>query len=515
MSSMTLMTMRAGCAGMRRARGLAMARLLWSLLVMAAIAGAMMAVVAGRGIGEGAGAPATDFFTVQRMDFDLTITASGDLEAAEQVEIKSRVNGRPAILEIVEEGSRVTAGDVLVRLDTDDLVKNLEQARLQEEEARAALVGAQQTLEIETREAESKQKAAEVSLSLAELDLARWSKGDVVKRREELKLAIERARRRVERAERDYVLSQDLYERQFISLNELEDAELEKVNAADALTTAKLDAEVYEAYEYVRDKQDHESKVDQARAALQRTIAQNRNTLARLTSDLASKQKQAAIRTQQRVDLEDQLAKAVIRAPQDGLVVYASSVGSHWRRGDPIGPGRQVRFGETMVLLPDTRRMVASLLVHEAQIGQVQVDQPAAVTIDARPGRPVAGKVVSKAVTPEDGGFWNPNLRQYKVLVGLPEGIEGLKPAMRCTGQIQVGRVTDALAVPIQAVFTEAEQRFCYLPVGPRVRRQPVTIGRASETMVQVLSGLEVGDRVLLRDPKPGEALDDGAEPDA
>ncbi|NBC10287.1 MAG: HlyD family efflux transporter periplasmic adaptor subunit [Planctomycetes bacterium] len=463
-----------------------------------------------------AAATTGDWYAVRPISFDLTITANGELEARDKVEIKSRVHGRPAIIEIVEEGSFVREGDLLFRLESDETAKELEQARLDTERARADKIAAEQELEIQINEADSARKAAEVKLSLAQLDLQKWKKGDVVTRRNELQLALEKAKRRVERAKRDYELSQELYDQQFISLNELEDAEIEQIEATDALATAKLNIEVYEKYEFLKDKQQFESDVEQAEAELERTINKNQSTLARHRSDLESKKQQLSIREQRLQELEEQLASTEVRAPQAGLVVYASSVERGWRRNDPISEGRQVRFGETVILLPDTRQMAANLRVHEALIGQVQIGQRVALVIDAMRGRTIQGEVVNKAVTPEDGGWWNPNLREYEVRVELPEGIEGLKPAMRCQGQIFIGRVEDALAVPVQAVHTVGEKRFVYVPDGGgRVKPKPVTIGRASESLVEIEKGLDPGDRVLLRDPRPGESTETvESEPD-
>ncbi len=460
--------------------------------------------------GEAVIVTSSDYYRVIPISFDLKITATGELESKNQVEVKSRVNGRPAIIEIVPEGSRVKAGDVLIRLDLDETTEKLDQARLAEEQARASKISAEQELAIEISEAESARRAAEVTYSLAELTLLRWRKGDLVQERNELDLAINKAVRRLERAKRDYILSQELYTQKFISLNELEDAELEQIDATQALATAELDKEIYNNYEFVKDEQEYKSDVEQAKAELERTLSKNESSLEKMRSNVASETLQYQIRVQRRVDLEQQLVNSTITAPQDGLVVYATSVGSN-RRGEPIAEGRSVRLGETLILLPDTRSMVATVRVHEALISQVEEGQSATLTIDARAGAPVQGQVISKAVTPDDGGWWNPNLREYRVRIELPEGIEGLKPAMRCTGDIFTGRVEHALAVPIQAVFTEGDQRFCYVPSGSRVRRQPVQIGRASDTLVEIVSGLEEGDRVLIRDPRPGEVINQTA----
>ena len=108
----------------------------------------------------------------------------------------------------------------------------------------------------------------------------------------------------------------------------------------------------------------------------------------------------------------------------------------------------------------------------------------------------------------EDGGWINPNLREYKVKADLPAEIVGLKPAMRCSAEIVTGQVQEAIAVPVQAVFSEAEEHFCYVPAGRNsIQRTPVTLGRASESFVEIVKGLKSGDTVLLRHPRPGEEI--------
>ena len=52
--------------------------------------------------------------------------------------------------------------------------------------------------------------------------------------------------RAIEQTERDYELSQELYDQRFISLNELEEREIDMIEARDALATAKLAIEVYD-----------------------------------------------------------------------------------------------------------------------------------------------------------------------------------------------------------------------------------------------------------------------------
>jgi len=150
--------------------------------------------------------------------------------------------------------------------------------------------------------------------------------------------------------------------------------------------------------------------------------------------------------------------------------------------------------------------MASALKVHEAMVRQVSADQKVSVSIDAHPGALIGGQVSQIAVMAEDGGWFNRDLRQYTVKVDLPPGFdEAIKPAMRCTGRVSVGHVSDTLAVHIQAVFAEGNEQFVYVASGQRkVRRQLVKIGQTSETIVAIREGLSEGLRVLLRKPLAG-----------
>ncbi len=459
-----------------------------------------------------AAADTTQWYRVKRQSFDLTVIANGDLSARDQVEVRNQVRnkGGTKILTIVPEGAVVQAGDLLVTLDTQELEDQREQETLDVENSRSRRVAGQQDLEIAQSEALSTEKAAHLALELARLELAKWREGEVPQKRRELQLAMEKAARGLEQAERDLANSKELYQADFISLGELEESEVALIEAKDAVATAKLAEEVFQRYEHPTGEQKAAAAVEQAEAELQRALQKNRSSILQAEAELASREKTLRIHEQALAEVMSQIEASTIEAPQDGLVVYATSVGSRRRRGEPLEAGSDVTYGQTLIVLPDTRQMVAELSVHEAQVPLVTVGDPVTIGIDARPGQRIAGTVREIGVMAEEGGWFNPNLREYKVRVSLEgEADASLKPAMRCTGEILTGRVEDAMAVPVQAVYTEGKMRFVYVPAPPgsavRIEAREVRIGRAAESLVEIKEGLAEGDRVLLRKPDAGE----------
>lgn len=455
---------------------------------------------------------AAAWYDVSRKRFDITIVAGGELDAKRKVEIKSAVEGAATITEIVPEGSAVKTGDVLVRLASDEIKEKLEQETLNVEKAIADQVAAEQELAIKQNESESNLKDAKLKVTLAELELSKWEKGSDPQQKRDLSLKLEKARRTLVRATRDRELSKQLYDEKFISLGEKEDSEIAEIEAINALASAELDEKVYNEFTRPKEEKKVRADVDQARAELDRTQRKNASELARVQADLHSKVATLKIRQQRLDKLKEQLAAATITAPQDGLVVYASSVGPAWRRTQPITQGRQVRLNDTIIILPDTRQMIAVLKVNEALVGQVQVQQKVSLTIDSRPTKPIEGTIFQIGVMAEDGGWMNPDLREYLVRVDMPgETDASLKPAMRCSGQIVVGQVENAIAVPVQAVVSEGKTRFVYVPgSNGKVEKREVEIGKASESLVEIRKGLDEGDRVLLRRPRAGEVADKG-----
>ncbi|MCC7408513.1 MAG: HlyD family efflux transporter periplasmic adaptor subunit [Phycisphaeraceae bacterium] len=448
-----------------------------------------------------------EWYEVQKRSFDVTVAASGELEPKDKVEIKCLVDGQTSIVELIDEGKAVSAGDLLARLADDDIRSKLDQESLQFEQAQADDVSAQENLAIQKNQARSDESETRRKLEMAKLELAKWEQGTDPQKKRELQLAHEKAKRELTRARRDVDLSQQLYSENFISLNELEDDQIKLIEAENALATAELDIEVYEQFTRPKELRDVQSAVELAESALDNTIRKNASELARKEADLQSKRRTLKMRQDKLDQLNKQLEQTVIRAPQDGLVVYGTSVGgSRWGRSDPLAVGRQVGMNELLFMLPDMRQMVASVQVHESMLTRVQVGQRARVTVDARAGQVIEGQVTQIGVMAESNRWWNPDLREYRVRVDLPPGVDdSLKPAMRCTTEILVDHVQDALAVPVQAVYARGNQRIVYVASGSQVVARPVTLGRTSDMFAEITDGLELGQRVLLREPRPGE----------
>ncbi|MFK7884438.1 MAG: efflux RND transporter periplasmic adaptor subunit [Phycisphaerales bacterium] len=445
--------------------------------------------------------------------FTITTLSNGELEAKNQLEIRNKVESRSTIIEIVKEGTMAKAGDVLVRLNDEDIRNRIAESELQVIEARTNYESAVTSEKIQQSENESKLRAAESKLSIANLTYEQWEKGDVVKRRQELQLAVEKAQKNLERLTSKYDNSKTLFQREFLSKDELDRDEIAYIEAVSAMKNAELDKEVYETYQYHKDAEQKRRDVEEATAELDRVREENEINLRAKQANTINRQRQLQLREEKLNELNEQLEYCVVVAPRDGLVVYGTSVQTNsWRNQNEGGLaiGREIGNNDLLIALPDTKEMTASVKVHESIAGRVRPGQSVSVKVEAI-DRTLKGVVYSVGVLAESGGWRDPNRREYTVKIDLDSDdaqSAGLKPTMRCEARIELGRVDEVVAIPVQAVFNEGAVRYVLRPTAnARFERVPVMLGRTSDTDAEIAAGLSAGDRVLLRDPMPGEVI--------
>src|SRR5207302_10125297 len=103
-------------------------------------------------------------------------------------------------------------------------------------------------------------------------------------------------------------------------------------------------------------------------------------------------------------DLEDEIKKCIITAPQDGLVVYYVSEqtrGGFGSQQSIIAQGEPVREGQKLMRIPDLTRMMVKTRVHEDQVSLVREGQPAIVRVDSFSEQKLHGHIKSVATVAE------------------------------------------------------------------------------------------------------------------
>lgn len=190
-------------------------------------------------------------------------------------------------------------------------------------------------------------------------------------------------------------------------------------------------------------------------------------------------------------DAVSQLSDTVIKAPIDGKII-----------GKPIPAGQTVAPGISnpmvLVTIADMSKMQIETQVDESDIGRVAVGQKASFTVDAYPAKTFSGIVsnVSQRANIQQ------NVVYYTVTIDVFEPGDLLKPTMTARVSIQVGETQNALILPLNAVKQNKGQSYVQVQRNGQVQNVNVTTGLANDEKIEILSGLNDGEQIVLNQSK-------------
>ncbi len=287
------------------------------------------------------------------------------------------------------------------------------------------------------------------------------------------------------------------YERNFITKLDLERAEFALLEAEIELQKALLRKDILHKYTNPKDSQQKTSDVEEAQKELERT---RKSAEAKIAQSLANKEATAAeyAFVQQRLEkFRRQQSKTEIRAPAAGLVVYETGRSRYDSR--QIAEGAEVFERQTIIKLPDTAVMQATVRIHEGKATKVKLGQKARVEIEGLPGVIVEGEMTKIAPLADSQNSWiNPELKEYETELTLGPNTRNLKPGATARVEILVEDVSHVLAVPVQAVVTKQGRRYVFRGRGDKPEPVQVELGRSNDEYAEVLQGLTSGDLIRM-----------------
>ncbi len=305
-----------------------------------------------------------------------TLRATGIIDGVE-VNLSPKVAGRVSWI-CCSEGDAVKEGQVAIKLESSDVSASVDQAAAGVEKATADIKAASS----EVLSAEANMKAAEADMKSAAAD-------------------VERAFAQMEESKKEMVRAQELYKKDYISKESLDQA----VAAYDMNAAA---------YSSSREKRNSaEGKSNAASAQLNSAVSQLHAAQAGL------KEAQANLAFY-RTKLED----TIIKTPVSGTVIFKSM-----EAGETVSPG------VTIMTIVDLQSLYARADIDETKIGGVVLNSPATVTVEGLTGKVFKGKVseigrYAEFATQRDVIRGREDIKTFRVKVSVedPEGL--LKPGM-------------------------------------------------------------------------------------
>ena len=449
------------------------------------------------------------YHTAKRGDMLISIIEGGALKAMNESSIRSEFEGLSRIISIVPEGTYVKKGDLLVELDSSELRDRVNVQEVNYQNSEFAFVQAKENLSIQRSLIESQIKDAELRVEFAKSDLEKYKEGDAPQQRKNAESRITIVEEEQRRAEDKFNWTEVLQKKGFASKTQLEADSLSLKRLKIDQEQAEQDLKLLLKYDQPKNLRKLESALEQAQMELVRLKQRTAAQYAQAEADLRTRQKTLELTLDRLNEQRKQLESAKIHAPQDGLVVYASSSQFSGNIQNLIEEGATVRQRQEIIKLPDTSQMLVEVRVHESHVLQVQPGLTAYVTVDSIPDRRFQAKVRKVAVLPNSQSSWsNPNLKVYSTEVLIEEPLPDLKPGVSARAEIIVTNLVNALTVPIQAVTTVKGKQVCYVEHGETAVQVPVVVGFFNEQFIEIKSGLKEGDRVLITSPGAGDNID-------
>jgi RND family efflux transporter MFP subunit len=538
----------------------------------------LLAMLPGCGDGASGAVDPSLVHTVARADLHVTVTERADIRAADDTRVKSKVEGRATLKFLIQEGVMVEQGQLVAELDASELEAKAATEAIAVARAEAAYDQAVKNNEIVEAELEALENTAQSRLDIARIRREKFigrpraeqhanegtdgTNAAMLKKLNDLiveqyagdaELAarfsalntsvrtmlgssrevgfemgemanqiltqideINLSRAEFELAAETLFHSRSLQEKNFITKNELERDIINHNRQRSKVTVSWNNLQILINYTLREQLITLDQEIENAELGLRSQHASSEARRVRETAELRAAKSELDLGRERLANYRQQVANARFEAPTPGLVVYG-----RYDWDEPVYEGMSVREGQDIVIIPDIRHMFARLRVHEAQIDQVAIGQPAKVTIDAFPGR-VFGATVQYVATLPEPTRRSTDTKVYEVRVLLdgdnPDG--EVRPGMNGSVRIDVGVLEDVISVPVPAVKRRDEAHYVWLLDGDLPVPRRVTLGRNNLTHVEVLAGLDVGDRIRLVPPTGRELPDpDGTsyegDPDA
>jgi len=397
--------------------------------------------------------------TVGRENLVVTVTDDGELQSADNKDVKCEIAGGSTILWIIPDGTVVEEGQKIVDLDSSGIEEQLAAQTGVYEKALAAQIKATED-------------AAAAAIAVKE-----YVEGTFLKDLQEVEAQITIAQENMRSAQNVLDHTERMARKGFATPLQVEADEFAVKRAKLELDFAQTSKDVLEKFTREKTTKGLEATRDAAQALARSELAAVRLEKAKLDK------------------FTKQLEKCVIFAPKAGMVVYYAERSRYGSSNSQIEEGSPVRERQIIVQLPDLTKMQAKMPVHESKVEQVQPGQRVYLKVL---DREFQGSVTSIANQPESKSFFAAKVKEYPAEVRIEGDCEGLRPGMTAEVEILIANLENVLTVPVSAVVVKGDQFFGYVQSADGPQKRELLLGLSNDKFVEVKDGVAEGEEILM-----------------
>jgi len=200
-----------------------------------------------------------------------------------------------------------------------------------------------------------------------------------------------------------------------------------------------------------------------------------------------------------RIENRGATMESILRAPAGGILLTRLV-----NPGDPVVPLTSYQAGTDLATIADMRDLIFRGTVDEIDVGKLHVGTPARIKVGALPEAVVTGRMsrIAPQATEKDGA------RLFEVEIEL-DGAPGivLRAGYSANADLVIREKKDVLTIPERLVQFDGDGKRAYVEVPAKDPRRPpsrveVQTGLSDGLNIEILSGLNKGDKVVQRPPK-------------
>jgi membrane fusion protein (multidrug efflux system) len=186
-----------------------------------------------------------------------------------------------------------------------------------------------------------------------------------------------------------------------------------------------------------------------------------------------------------------QLSYTNVRSPIDGVVTDRMEAVKVGNTVTPVG-GVIESSDSSMFVITDFKSLVLNINVPEGQLPKLAVGQPAEITVDAVPGKTLAGRIslITPRVDFQTATF------PVKIEVDDVDGI--LRTGMFARVSIVYDRRANAVQIPRSALLESDGPPSIFVVEDGKAVERPLELGLSNGGFVEVLSGVAAEDKVVV-----------------
>ena len=446
----------------------------------------------------------TPTFTVAEGPLTIGITSSGSIQSRDKITLRSELEGNNTVIWVIDEGVNVKAGDLLLEFDSAALVTKRNDQEITAATAEGNLIISEEKLEVTKGDCDANLLEREVALTLAKMSFEKYEKGDYPQQKRDYEASIALADEEVKRASEKLEWSQRLAKEGFLTRTELQADELALRRKEIDLEMARTKMNVLTNYTVLQQRATHESDVRKATRALARTKWQNKSILRQVETEIVQRTRERDRATNRLAELDFQISKSKIFAPTNGVVLYASTVQIARRRWwtRPLAVGETAVQRQELIYIPLDTGMIVELMVPEASLNKLELGMAANVKVDAFPDRVFRGKLAKIGILPDgQSAQLNPDLKMYKCELECDFSDVVIRPGMSCDVELVKHSYDKVLYCPMQCVTRIEGVPHVYVQKDGQWTPRQVEVGLDNNRMMHIVSGVTVGDVVMLAPP--------------